>query len=126
MSILGLGADLIKIRRIEEVVYRFGDKFANRILCNLELEKYLLDRYPIRFLAKSFAIKEAAAKAFGTGIGSGITFKDFEVFKDKYGKPYLRCWQKAALILNNIGVIRLHLTLTDEKDYVYALVLIEN
>ncbi|WWO99119.1 MAG: holo-ACP synthase [Candidatus Dasytiphilus stammeri] len=126
MSILGLGADIVNIRRIEELVYRFGEKFAKRILCNLELKNYLHDRYPIRFLAKIFAVKEAAAKAFGTGIGSGITFKDFEVFKDKYGKPYLRCWQHAALISENIGVISIHLTLTDEKDYVYALVIIEN
>ncbi|WWO97973.1 MAG: holo-ACP synthase [Candidatus Dasytiphilus stammeri] len=126
MTILGLGADIVNISRIEKVICRFGDKFAKRILCNLELEKYLLDRYPIRFLAKIFAVKEAAAKAFGTGIGSNLTFKNFEVFKDKYGKPYLRCWQNAALISENIGVIRIHLTLTDEKDYVYALVIIEN
>ncbi|WWP01290.1 MAG: holo-ACP synthase [Candidatus Dasytiphilus stammeri] len=126
MSILGLGADIVNIRRIKDVVSRFGDKFAKRILCDLEWEKYLLNRYPIRFLAKTFAVKEAAAKAFGTGIGNGITFKNFEVFKDKYGKPYLRCWQNAALILENIGVIRIHLTLTDEAHYVYALVIIEN
>lgn len=67
MAILGLGTDIVEIARIEAVIARSGDRLARRVLSDHEWSIWEQHQQPVRFLAKRFAVKEAAAKALGTG-----------------------------------------------------------
>lgn len=126
MAIIGLGIDIVEISRIEAVVDRSGEKLAQRILSPGEWQHYQQHQQPIRFLAKRFAVKEAAAKAFGTGIRNGLAFNQFEVVNDSLGKPTLRLHQRAAELAAELGVKSLHVTLADERRYACATVIIES
>ncbi|SFN11385.1 holo-[acyl-carrier-protein] synthase [Izhakiella capsodis] len=126
MAILGLGIDIVEIARIEGVVSRSGDRLAQRVLSTGEWQQYQTHQQPVRFLAKRFAVKEAAVKAFGTGIRGGLAFNQFEVYNDALGKPGLRFFEHAAVIAEKIGVHRVHVTLADERHYACATVIIED
>ncbi|TCV92206.1 holo-ACP synthase [Biostraticola tofi] len=126
MTILGLGTDIVEIGRIEAVVARSGDRFARRILSDGEWALFCRHQQPVRFLAKRFAVKEAAAKAFGTGIRNGLAFAQFEVVNDSLGKPGLRFHARAAELAIELGVKSVHVTLADERHYACATVIIED
>ncbi|AUG99907.1 holo-ACP synthase [Pectobacteriaceae bacterium CE70] len=126
MAILGLGTDIVEISRIEAVIARSGDRLALRILSAEELSNYQTHHHPARFLAKRFAVKEAAAKAFGTGIRNGLAFAQFEVFNDSLGKPGLRFRDRAAGLAIQMGIKQVHVSLADERHYACATVIIED
>ncbi|MDU6925897.1 holo-ACP synthase [Franconibacter helveticus] len=126
MAILGLGTDIVEIERIEAVISRSGDRLAKRVLSANEWAQYQAHQQPVRFLAKRFAVKEAAAKAFGTGIRNGLAFNQFEVFNDELGKPRLRLWDEAERLAEKMGVTSVHVTLADERHYACATVIIES
>ncbi|MEQ4451073.1 holo-ACP synthase [Kosakonia sp. YIM B13605] len=126
MAILGLGTDIVEIARIEAVVARSGDRLAKRVLSDNEWALYQAHQQPVRFLAKRFAVKEAAAKALGTGIRNGLAFNQFEVFNDALGKPSLRLWDEAKRMAEQMGVRAMHVTLADERHYACATVIIES
>jgi holo-[acyl-carrier protein] synthase len=126
MAILGLGTDIVEITRIEAVVERSGDRLAKRILCANEWALYQNHQQPVRFLAKRFAVKEAAAKALGTGIRNGLAFEQFEVVNDPLGKPGLVFHERAAQMALELGVKSVHVTLADERRYACATVIIES
>jgi holo-[acyl-carrier protein] synthase len=86
---------------------------------------YQQHQQPVRFLAKRFAVKEAAAKAFGTGIRNGLAFNQFEVFNDGLGKPNIRLHARAAELAQQMGVTSIHVSLADERRYACATVIIE-
>ncbi len=125
MAILGLGTDIVEIARIEQVVERSGDRLAKRILTASEWEVYQQHHQPVRFLAKRFSVKEAAAKAFGTGIRNGLAFNQFEVFNNELGKPCLRLLGQAAVLAAEMGINHYHVTLADERRYACATVIFE-
>ncbi len=125
MAILGLGTDIVEIARIEQVISRSGDRLAQRVLSEGEWQQYQAHQQPVRFLAKRFAVKEAAAKAFGTGIRGGLAFNQFEVWNDEQGKPGLRFFQRAQELAQQLGVAHVHVTLADERHYACATVIIE-
>ncbi|AKA38003.1 holo-ACP synthase [Yersinia ruckeri] len=125
MAILGLGTDIVEISRIEAVVNRSGELLAKRILSPSEWQQYQKHQQPVRFLAKRFAVKEAAAKAFGTGIRHGLAFNQFEVVNDALGKPTLCLHGRAAELAQELGVASLHVSLADERRYACATVIIE-
>ncbi|WP_312980320.1 holo-ACP synthase [Atlantibacter sp.] len=126
MAILGLGTDIVEIARIEAVISRSGDRLAKRVLSANEWAQYQAHQQPVRFLAKRYAVKEAAAKAFGTGIRNGLAFNQFEVFNDELGKPGLRLWDEALQLAQRMGVASVHVTLSDERHYACATVIIES
>lgn len=126
MTILGLGTDIVEIARIEGVISRSGDRLAKRVLSAGEWQQYQAHQQPVRFLAKRFAVKEAAAKAFGTGIRGGLAFNQFEVYNDELGKPGLRFFEQAAIVAERLGVEHVHVTLADERHYACATVIIES
>lgn len=126
MAILGIGTDIVEIARIEAVLARSGDRLARRVLSANEWEIYQAHQQPVRFLAKRFAVKEAAAKALGTGIRNGLAFNQFEVLNDELGKPSLRLWEEAQRMAERMGVRSMHVTLADERHYACATVIIEN
>ncbi|WMY96557.1 MAG: holo-ACP synthase [Arsenophonus sp.] len=126
MAIIGIGADLVEIIRIEKIIKRSKERLANRILSYKEREKYQYHSNPIYFLAKRFAAKEAALKAFGTGVRNGLMFNQFEIINDQLGKPNINLLKQAKIVAEIIGVRQIHLSLSDEKKYAYAIVIIEN
>lgn len=125
MAIVGIGTDIVEIERMEAVVSRTGAKIARRILSPNELLQYQQHNKPVRFLAKRFAVKEAVSKAFGTGIRNGLTFSQVEVCNDALGKPSLQLIAQAAELASRLKITRMHVTLADERCYVYAMVIFE-
>ncbi len=124
--IIGLGTDIAEIERIEKALNRSGEAFAQRILTQQELETFNSLKQQGRFLAKRFAAKEAASKALGTGIAHGVSFQDFEISNDDNGKPVLILSGKALQIAQASAVQNLHITISDERHYAVATVILES
>ncbi|ABF14256.1 holo-(acyl-carrier-protein) synthase [Baumannia cicadellinicola str. Hc (Homalodisca coagulata)] len=125
MAILGIGTDIVEIARIHTVLVRCGERFIDRILSPIEYKQYHQQNNSVHFLAKRFAVKEAAAKALGTGICHGIAFVQFELFHDERGKPQLRLHEQAAQLARERHITRMHVTLADERYYTCAMVIFE-
>lgn len=125
MAIVGLGTDIAEIERVEKALARTGEAFARRILTEVELEKFHSLKQQGRFLAKRFAAKEAASKALGTGIALGVTFHDFIISNDEYGAPVLILVNKALEIAQRKQVQHIHLSISDERHYAMATVILE-
>ncbi|MBM3352364.1 MAG: holo-ACP synthase [Betaproteobacteria bacterium] len=123
--IYGIGTDLIEIPRVQRVLERFGERFAQRILCVPELMRFHAHRQPVAFLAKRFAAKEAFAKALGTGIHAPANWHGVWVTNLKSGKPVLSYSPALAALVAARGVRRAHLTITDERGMASATVILE-
>jgi holo-[acyl-carrier protein] synthase len=127
--IIGLGSDLCDIRRIQESLDRFGDRFTHRIFT--EAERARSERKPDRAAsyAKRFAAKEACAKALGTGLRHGVFWRDMGVVNLRSGRPTLALAGGAAARLAAMTPagweVLIHLSLTDEIPYAQAFVIIE-
>ena len=127
--ILGIGSDLCDIRRIEETLERFGERFLAR--CFTEVERARSERRAARAAsyAKRFAAKEACAKALGTGLRDGVFWRDMGVVNLPSGKPTMLLTGGAAKRLAEItppgAEAFIHLTITDEHPLALALVVIE-
>ena len=127
--IIGIGADLCDIRRVEETLAKYGERFTHR--CFTEIERQKSDRRAARAAsyAKRFAAKEACAKALGTGLNHGVYWRDMGVVNLPTGKPTMALAGGAAARLAAItppgfeAVI--HLTITDEPPLAQAFVIIE-
>lgn len=126
MAIVGIGTDIVEITRIEAVIARSGDRLARRVLSDNEWKIWATHQQPVRFLAKRFAVKEAASKALGTGIRNGLAFEQFEVYNDELGKPKLKLWGAASDLAAELGVVHIHVTLADERHYACATVIMES
>ncbi|UGA55196.1 holo-ACP synthase [Vibrio sp. VB16] len=126
MAIVGLGTDIAEIERLEKALSRNGDAFAKRILAESEYQIYLTLKQQGRFLAKRFAAKEAASKALGTGIAHGVTFHDFVISNDENGKPILMLENRAKDIADKRGITHVHLSISDERHYAVATVVMES
>jgi holo-[acyl-carrier protein] synthase len=127
--IIGLGSDLIDIRRIERSIERYGERFIDRIFTGIERAKSDRRRERAASYAKRFAAKEACAKALGTGISSGVFWKDMGVVNLPGGKPTMKLENGAAKRLADLlptgYEARIHLTITDEFPIAQAFVVIE-
>src|SRR5947208_8357051 len=87
--ILGVGIDIIEVARIHASYERFGDRFLKRILHPNEISYCLSHASPAPFLAARFAAKEAISKAFGTGIGAQLGWRDMEIGRRQSGEPFV-------------------------------------
>lgn len=124
--ILGTGIDLIEIRRIEASLRQFGERFSKRILRPEELAYCHQFGRPAPHVAARFAAKEAASKAFGTGIGAELGWQDLEVGRDAAGRPFLILHEGARLLQARLQVGRIHLSLTHTEQYAAAVVILES
>ncbi|MFC3022513.1 holo-ACP synthase [Vibrio zhugei] len=124
--VIGLGTDICEIERIERVLERTGQAFAARILTPNELESFTHSKQPARYLAKRFAVKEAASKALGTGIAKGVSFQDFAIRHDELGKPMLVVSGAAERWSTSKGIVHYHVSISDEKQYAVATVIAES
>jgi holo-[acyl-carrier protein] synthase len=123
--IYGVGQDLVEIPRIERALARFGERFAQRILCEPELARFRKHRQPAAFLAKRFAAKEAFTKALGTGIHAPANWHGVWVVNLRSGKPQLEFTPALKSLLEQRRIRRAHLSLTDERSLAAATVVLE-
>jgi holo-[acyl-carrier protein] synthase len=126
--ILGLGSDLVDIRRIEKVLTRHGDRFIQRVFTPVEREKAERRATRIDTYAKRFAAKEACAKALGTGFRKGVFFRDLGVVNLPGGRPTMALTGGALARLQAITpqgfTARIDVSLTDEYPLAQAIVII--
>ena len=113
--IVGVGIDLIETSRIQESLERFGDRFLNRVFVKGEIDYCMSMTFPARHLAARFAAKEAVSKAFGTGIGHSLGWKDIEVCRKDHGEPYLVLHNKGLELARSRKVSSSQLSLTHHE-----------
>src|SRR5438046_10712148 len=89
MSVIGIGVDVIECSRIQHSIERFGDRFLHRVFTDGEIEYSMSMKFPERHLAARFAGKEAVSKAFGTGIGKTVGWRNIDIQKKGNGEPFL-------------------------------------
>ena len=124
--VLGLGTDLIEISRIEESLRRYGDRFLERIFTVDEVAYCRRKKGSAESFAARFAAKEAGAKALGTGISRGVSWKEIEVRRQQGERPTLH-WSGRALERSiAMGVRSTSLSLTHSRDLAMAVVMIED
>ena len=127
--IIGIGNDVIDIRRIEETLEKYGDRFVQRIFTEVEIRKSEKRAQRAASYAKRFAAKEACSKALGTGFRAGVFWKDMGVVNEPSGKPTMQLTGGAKAHLDRITPVghevRIHVTITDDFPYAHAFVMIE-
>lgn len=128
--ILGLGNDMVDIRRIEDSLARFGDRFLDRLFTETERWRAENSFSRAATYAKRFAAKEACSKALGTGFRRGVYWRDMGVINLPTGQPSLRLTGGAALQLARLTPegheAHLSLTLTDDHPWAHAVVIISS
>lgn len=127
--IIGLGNDMVDIRRIAATLERFGTRFTERVFTETERAKSDRRAQRAASYAKRFAAKEACSKALGTGFSRGVFWKDMGVVNLPSGKPTLHLTGQAAEHLKRLTppghAAAIHLTITDDMPYAQAIVIIE-
>jgi holo-[acyl-carrier protein] synthase len=126
--IIGIGSDMIDIRRIEKTLDRFGVRFTDRVFTDIERRKSDRRLERAASYAKRFAAKEACAKALGTGFSRGVYWRDLGVVNEPSGRPTLALAGAARVHLERLTPAGhravLHLTITDDYPYAQAMVII--
>lgn len=122
--IFGIGTDMVAVARIRSALERYGDRFAQRVLTNSEWLEYQAASRRERFVAKRFAVKEAAVKALGSGFGNGIFWRDIGTEHNALGGP--RLWWTPAVWAHcqAMGIAESFVSVTDENDYAVAFVVL--
>jgi holo-[acyl-carrier protein] synthase len=127
--IIGIGNDVIDIRRIEATLDRYGERFTGRIFTETEVRKSERRAARAASYAKRFAAKEACSKALGTGFRAGVFWRDMGVVNEPSGKPTMVLTGGALIRLGELlpagHAPRIHLTITDDFPYAHAFVMIE-
>lgn len=123
--IYGIGTDLVSVKRIEDALFRHGDRFLHRILSEAEVADYAASSQPARFVAKRFAAKEAFSKAWGTGIGAAVGWHDVSVGHDAHGKPLVIPSPALSEKFSVEKIVAAHLSLSDEDEHALAFVVLE-
>lgn len=121
----GIGCDIVNVERIAKLVQSQGDRFVNRILTNLEKEKFtkITDlTLQNRYLAKRFAGKEALAKALGTGFGSAIAFNSISILNNEMGAPYITISEE--YMTDKLCNMQFQISLSDDWPFAVAFVMI--
>lgn len=126
--IIGIGSDLIDIRRIEAVILRQGNRFLERVFTSDEQKRAESRAHPVASYAKMFAAKEALIKALGTGLAKGVTWHNIEIKRDPWSAP--------SIVLSGMALEhfeqrvpsglagKIHLSMTDEPPYAQAFVVL--
>lgn len=131
--IVGIGTDIVLVQRIMDLLERYGDRFARRVLGPDELAEFLRRRgrgdhgsgYAARYLAKRFAAKEAYGKALGVGLRAPMTLLSLQILNDRRGRPIAVPRKELAEHVRERGLIA-HVSLSDEVDSAVAFVILES
>tara|TARA_B110000971_G_scaffold218152_1_gene256399 strand:+ start:339 stop:719 length:381 start_codon:yes stop_codon:yes gene_type:complete len=124
-NIFGIGTDIVDISRIKKILNK---KFISRIFSVKEIQYCESKTDKSAYYSKRFAAKEAFTKALGTGISKGISFNEISIRNNKNGSPYIELLGRTKIITNNIikKKNKIYLSLSDEKKYALAMVVISN
>ena len=124
--VIGIGTDLIEIERIAHSVERFGDAFLRRIYTPGEIAYCQRKKNAAESLAARFAAKEAGAKALGTGISRGVSWREFEVRRLPGQRPELHLSGRAEAVAEGLGIRRMSLSLAHSRGLSIAVVVAED
>jgi holo-[acyl-carrier protein] synthase len=121
--IVGIGTDIIQIDRIKKLFDKYQEAFLVKNFHPKECEFFsnLSQEKSISYLAKRFAGKEAVSKAFGSGIGAGLAFKDIAILNDEFGAPYVEI---SSALGENLAKNKIHISLSDDYPIAVAFVVI--
>jgi holo-[acyl-carrier protein] synthase len=120
MNILGTGVDIVETGRIGLSIEKFGDRFLNRCFRPGEIAYCRQMKFPALHFAARFAAKEAIAKAFGTGIGPQLGWRDMEICRREAGEPFVKLHDHGAALAQQRGVTAIFVSLSHSKDYAVA------
>jgi len=123
--VLGLGTDLIEVQRMQASIDRFGERFLDRVFTEGEIAYCLRKKQSGESFAARFAAKEAGAKALGTGISRGVSWKEIEVTREMGQRPILHFSGRAAELARAMGVRGVQLSLTHSRELAMAVVIVE-
>lgn len=123
--IAGIGTDIVHIARIATVLMYKRERFVKRVLTPAEIVMLNNAAKPAEFLAARFAAKEAAAKALGTGFRQGVSYQNIAIHWELLRKPILVFTGKALEVAKVLQVSNTHLSITHERDYAVAFVVLE-
>ncbi len=124
--VIGVGTDMIEIARIQRSLERHGDQFLQRVFTPGEIAYCRQKKNAAESFAARFAAKEAGAKALGTGISRGVSWREFEVTRAPGQRPELLLHGRAAEIAAHLGIRRVSLSLTHSREMSLAVVIAEN
>ena len=122
--IFGIGVDIVQKSRIQNQLEKYGSEFAERLLCQQEMAEYLQAIDKTGYMSNHIATKEAASKALGTGFTDGIRFRDICVSHKNSEKPLLTFCGEASKYIEANAITSTYLSISDEKDYSLALVIL--
>ena len=125
MSVLGIGVDLVECARIERSIERFGEKFLHRVFTDGEIAYSMSMKFPARHLAARFAAKEAVSKAFGTGIGKAMGWRNIDVQKKPSGEPFLVFSGPAQELARQRAVTAAFVTLSHTEHHAIACIVLD-
>jgi holo-[acyl-carrier protein] synthase len=125
MSVIGIGVDFVEVARIQHSLDRFGEKFLHRVFTQGEIDYSMSMKFPARHLAARFAAKEAVSKAFGTGIGKAMGWRDIDVHKKPSGEPFLVLEGGAKEMSILRGVAQALITLSHTDNHAMAMIILE-
>ena len=120
MSVLGTGIDIVETGRIRDSLEKFGERFVNRCFLPGEIAYCRGMKFPELHFAARFAAKEAISKAFGTGIGKQLGWRDMEICRRASGEPFVKLHGKGAELARQSGVTEVFVSLSHCKDYAAA------
>jgi holo-[acyl-carrier protein] synthase len=124
--LIGTGVDLIEVERIAQSIARFGSRFLERVYTEREIAYCAPKRNSAESFAARFAAKEAGAKALGTGINLGVTWREIEVTRSPLGRPTLELSGQARRVAEDLGVRTASLALTHTAALAIAVVVMES
>lgn len=124
MSVVGIGVDLVEVRRIARALERWGDRFTERLFTPAERARAGRGRNRVPRLAARFAAKEAVMKALGTG-RRGVGWREVEITNEPSGAPRVRLVGRAARVAEAAGIVRVHVSLTHDRHYAAAFAVAE-
>jgi holo-[acyl-carrier protein] synthase len=123
--ILGIGVDIIEVDRVQASHKRFGERFLNRFLLADEIAYCLSHKNPAPFIAARFAAKEAISKAFGTGIGAQLGWRDMEIGRKKSGEPFVILHGNGKKLFKSRRAKNLLISLSHTANYAAATAVLE-
>lgn len=126
MSVLGVGVDIVETVRIDRSLERFGERFLHRVFTAGEIEYCRSMKFPARHFAARFAAKEAVSKAFSTGIGKAMGWRDVDVHREGSGQPFVVLEGGAKSMAAERGVAKVWISLSHTDHHAVATIVLES
>jgi holo-[acyl-carrier protein] synthase len=125
VSVVGIGVDIVETSRIDHSLERFGERFLHRVFTAGEIAYCQSMKFPARHFAARFAAKEAVSKAFGTGIGKAMGWKDIDVHRKESGEPFVQLNGGAKQLAEERDVTAVSISLSHTDHHAVAMIVLE-